>query len=86
MSENLGVDIAFHDVPVALVLMFCRLIDQKDNRSFWKSIRNALELAAELLEAAKSDPDEMYDKDTARWMSGLADLAHEMAGGEEAAL
>ncbi len=82
MSENSGVDITFHDVPVPLVLMFCRLIDQKGNKLFWKSIQNAFELA----EAAKPSPDQLYDKDAARRMSGLAESAREMASGEEAAL
>ena len=86
MSENSGVDVAFHDVPVPLALMFCRLVNQQDNRSFWKSMRDAFKLAAELLEATKLDPDQTYDKDAARWMSSLTESAHEMAGEEEAVL
>jgi len=78
MSESSGVDIAFHDVPVPLALVFCRLADQQDNGEFWKSIRDAFKLATELLQAAKLDPEQRHDKDMARWMSGLADSAHEM--------
>ena len=80
MSENQGVGITFHDVPVPLVMIFCRLIDQRDNLRFWKGIRNVFALEAELM----LDSGEMCDGDTARWMNDLAALANEMA--EESSL
>ncbi len=77
MSENC-IDVVFRDVPVPLVMMFCRLIDRKDDLVLWKNLEESFSAAAMILESIRLNPNRMCDDtDTEKWMNDLADLARE---------